>query len=636
MKRLNILILYLSLINIGTLTAQIQLGEDIDGETAGDRFGRRVSMSYDGNRVAISSDANNNGTGHVRLFDWNGSSWVQLGTDIDGEAAGDNSGKSIALSGDGQRVAIGAFGNDQNGMNSGHARVYEWDGTIWKQLGIDIDGQGAGDQSGFAVSLSSDGSRLAVGAIAARLTANQSIRPGHVRIFDWDGESWVQVGESIEGVANQNFEGWALSFSEDGHRIAVGAPGVNFPSDNQGHVRIFEWNGSSWTLLGSSITANPDGFVFGYSVSLSADGNRVIAGDHQSPPFTGFANAFEWNGSAWTQMGQVIFGEGEGDLCGISISMSSDGNRIVVGARDNDGGGSDAGHARIFDWDGTSWIQVGKDIDGEAESDQSGWHLSLSGDGNRISIGAMQNDGTAGVNSGHVRVYELNYDSDGDSVQDILDNCPNIPNMDQEDSDHDDTGNACDDCPDDPGSIDPGICGCGNLQPGAPCDDMNTHTILDVITENCNCKGIPIIPSICCIELMTDTPPLRSAGVTVPVYEAGISPVSLSMHLLDEEMQQGSPDEVSQQADLSLISDIIIQPNPGKDEFQLSWNNAYQAVVGIQITDLAGHIISVDRIESEKGENQVIYNLQQQKTGMFIIRLQLSDTVVILKWIKVE
>ena len=75
-------------------------------------------------------------------------SWVQLGLDIDGEAAGDASGTSVSLSSDGSRLAIGANLNNGNGSNAGHVRVYEWDGISWVQLGLDIDGEAADDRSG--------------------------------------------------------------------------------------------------------------------------------------------------------------------------------------------------------------------------------------------------------------------------------------------------------------------------------------------------------------------------------------------------------------------------------------------------------------------------------------------------------
>ncbi|KGE86778.1 hypothetical protein IX84_19255, partial [Phaeodactylibacter xiamenensis] len=90
--------------------------------------------------------------------------YCQLGLDIDGEGADDQSGESVSLSSDGSVLAIGAPGNNDNGSLLGHVRVYEWDGTGWSQRGVDIDGEAFGDGSGISVSLSSDGSVLAIGA----------------------------------------------------------------------------------------------------------------------------------------------------------------------------------------------------------------------------------------------------------------------------------------------------------------------------------------------------------------------------------------------------------------------------------------------------------------------------------------
>ena len=104
-------------------------------------------------------------SGHVRVYDYNGSAWAQVGDDIDGEAANDQSGYSVSLSSDGTRVAIGALLNDGNGNDSGHVRVYEYSGSAWAQVGDDIDGEAADDLSGFSVSLSSDGTRVAIGAL---------------------------------------------------------------------------------------------------------------------------------------------------------------------------------------------------------------------------------------------------------------------------------------------------------------------------------------------------------------------------------------------------------------------------------------------------------------------------------------
>ena len=128
-----------------------------------DHSGFSVSLSSDGNIVAIGSrynDANGSNSGNVRIYKNNNSTWSQIGQDIDGEATSDYSGYSVSLSSDGNMVAIGAYSNDGNGTNAGHVRVYQNNNGSWTQLGQDIDGENSGSQSGFSVSLSSQGNMV--------------------------------------------------------------------------------------------------------------------------------------------------------------------------------------------------------------------------------------------------------------------------------------------------------------------------------------------------------------------------------------------------------------------------------------------------------------------------------------------
>ncbi|MDC1392377.1 gliding motility-associated C-terminal domain-containing protein, partial [Flavobacteriaceae bacterium] len=119
--------------------------------------------------------------------------------------------------------------------------------------------------------------------------------------------------------------------------------------------------------------------------------------------------------TSWTQVSGDIDGEASDDQSGWSVSLSSDGSRVAIGAYFNDGvSGSNSGHVRIYDYDGLAWVQVGADIDGEAASDESGRSVSLSSDGSRVAIGAYNNDGVSGSASGHVRVYSL---SSGETYQ---------------------------------------------------------------------------------------------------------------------------------------------------------------------------------------------------------------------------
>ena len=129
----------------------MQVGADIDGDNAFDESGEAVAISADGNTVAIGArfnDGNGTNSGHARIYNYDGTNWVQVGADIDGENAGDQSGFAVAISADGNTVAIGAPRNDGNGLNSGHARIYNFDGTNWHQVGADIDGENTDDLSG--------------------------------------------------------------------------------------------------------------------------------------------------------------------------------------------------------------------------------------------------------------------------------------------------------------------------------------------------------------------------------------------------------------------------------------------------------------------------------------------------------
>ena len=84
--------------------------------------------------------------------------------------------------------------------------------------------------------------------------------------------------------------------------------------------------------------------------------------------------------------------------------MSSDGTRVAIGAPNNDGTGTDAGHVRVYAESDGAWTQIGEAINGEAAGDMFGTSVSMSSDGARVAIGAILNDGN-GSNSGHVRVY---------------------------------------------------------------------------------------------------------------------------------------------------------------------------------------------------------------------------------------
>jgi hypothetical protein len=203
--------LLLALLISSGLMAQVQVGSPILGTASGDYFGVNTAINGNGTIVAGFSVNHDPNKGHVRVYQYTptgNASWTQMGNDIDGEAAGDHSGRYVSLSSDGSTVCLRAYGNDGNGSASGHVRVYNWNGTSWNQLGQDIDGEVALDLSGYSVSLSSDGSTVAIGSHQNDGNGSNS---GHVRLYNFDGSNWNQLGNDIDGEAADDYSGWSVS-----------------------------------------------------------------------------------------------------------------------------------------------------------------------------------------------------------------------------------------------------------------------------------------------------------------------------------------------------------------------------------------------------------------------------------------
>ena len=412
-----------------------QQGLDINGKAAGDWSGWSVSLSEDGSIVAIGApqnDGNGTNSGHVHVYKWdqtlNGNlgGWALRGTDIDGEAGGDKSGWSVSLSADGSVVAIGGpYNNGYSGPDSalGHVRVYKWDQTLngnlgnWALRGTDIDGELGRDGSGRSVSLSADGSVVAIGAPYNNGRGTDS---GHVRVYKWDQSlrnnlgNWALRGTDIDGEAGGDLSGMSVSLSADGSVVAIGAPYNNGRGTDSGHVRVYKWDQSlrnnlgNWALRGTDIDGEAGGDLSGRSVSLSADGSVVAIGAPNNG--NGHVRVYKWdqtlrsNLGNWALRGTDINGKAGGDGSGISVSLSADGSVVAIGAPNNGNG-----HVRVYKWDQTlnsnlgNWALCGTDIDGKAAGDRSGWSVSLSAsaDGYVVAIGAPNNG------NGHVRVYSF-------------------------------------------------------------------------------------------------------------------------------------------------------------------------------------------------------------------------------------
>lgn len=395
-------ILTLSFEGIG----QVQIGNDIDGENPGDLSGHSVAISANGNIVAIGAIENNDGgsrSGHVRVFENLDGTWTQIGEDIAGETVDDRSGWSLALSADGSIVAIGS---DLNNSWRGQVEVYENIGGTWTQIGEDIEGENFQDISATSISLSDDGSIIAIGAPRSDGIANNS---GHVRVFENLGGSWIQIGQDIDGEQEQGRLGNSVALNGEGNIVAIGASQNDENGTNTGEVKVYENIDGTWTQLGGDINGVVEFEDSGSEVALSQVGNIMAISSPSSNAnglHSGLVRIFEYLGGVWTQIGEDINGEASEDYFGWSIALSASGNVIAIGALWNDNNGFNSGHVKIYQNIGGEWTQMGLSINGEAANDNSGFSVDISDDGSTVAIGAKANDGN-GDFSGHVRVFDL-------------------------------------------------------------------------------------------------------------------------------------------------------------------------------------------------------------------------------------
>lgn len=307
-----------------------------------DHFGASVALSRDGNTLAVAApwessaatgiNANQNDNslqqaGAVYVFTRTGSSWTQqayikasnTGRAGEGDLPGDGDqfGYSVALSGDGGTVAVGAISEDSaaqqvNGeqrddsrQSSGAVYVFTRNGTSWTQQAY-LKGSHlqAGDMLGFAVAVSFDGSTLVTSAFDERGSGRTINGPrdntaggaGALYIFTRSRGTWTQQAY-IKGSRTEATDqlGYVVAISDDGHTVAAGAgdedcltPGINPPGcDNdsppRGAANI--WVGAAYVFVRSGTTWSEQAFIkannprpynsFGVKLALSGDGNTL-------------------------------------------------------------------------------------------------------------------------------------------------------------------------------------------------------------------------------------------------------------------------------------------------------------------------------------------------------------------------
>jgi hypothetical protein len=417
MKRIStflrfVLIAVVLIVPFSMISAQtpswVQIGADIYGEATTNSSGKTVSISANGNIVAIGAPQNDQGfanRGHVRVYENQSGLWVQKGVDIDGEAMGDEFGRYVSLSADGLILAVGAPFNDGNGTSSGHVRIFEYNSTtsLWDQVGADIDGEAAGDEQGTSVCLSADGTIVAMGAYK---NDDGGTDRGHTRIYKYNGTSWNQIGVDIDGEADNDRSGYSVSLNANGTLVAIGAYLNDGGGTSSGHTRIYQNVSDNWIQVGEDIDGIA-GDESGVSVSLSDDGLIVAVGAYKHLSAKGCTRIYKNIAGTWTQLGANIDGEIAGDQSGKFVSLNSTGSMVAIGDPLSNGkapGFTYAGQTRVFYNNAGTWTQLGQDIEGESVTAYCGYGLGINDDGTKLAVGYY------GVltETGKVSVFDLN------------------------------------------------------------------------------------------------------------------------------------------------------------------------------------------------------------------------------------
>ena len=396
-----------SVVSVTTKSSFLPTGEKqkitVSDAATNDSFGYSVSLSSDGSTALVGARGKSSQTGAAYIFTKSGSTWTQQAKLTASDAAtGDYFGWSVSLSADGSTVLVGAYAKSSQ---TGAAYIFTKSGSTWSQQAkLTASDAATGDYFGWSVSLSADGSTVLVGAYAK---SSVYYNAGAAYIFTRSGSTWTQqsILTASDGATSDAF-GYSVSLSSDGSTALVGA---HQKSSNAGAAYIFTKSGSTWSQqakLTASDAATSD--YFGISVSLSSDGSTTLVGAFQEDP-SGISNAgaayvFTKSGSTWSQQAKLTASDGAGDdQFGVSVSLSGDGSTALVGAAYKS---FQTGAAYVFTKSGSTWTQQAKLTASDAAgSDRFGYSVSLSSDGSTVLVGAYQEDPSSITDAGSAYFY---------------------------------------------------------------------------------------------------------------------------------------------------------------------------------------------------------------------------------------
>ena len=361
-----------------------------DGATS-DNFGSSVSMNSDGTKVIIGAPIPTTGSGKAYIFGLSGGSWVEeAGLTASDGAINDQFGYSVSMNADGSKVIIGARFDDAPNSDQGKAYIFGLSGGSWvEEAGLTASDGAFNDQFGISVAMNSDGTKVIIGASRD----NDPTNSGKAYIFGLSGGSWIEeAGLTASDADNGDEFGNSVAMNADGTKVIIGAFNDDDPT-RSGKAYIFGLSGGSWIEEAGLTASDADtDDRFGFSVSMNADGNKVIIGtpfdDDQDD--SGKAYIFGLSGSSWVEEVGLKASDGAtGDNFGNSVSMNSDGTKVIIGSRND----NNLGKSYIFGLSGGSWVEeAGLTASDGANADQFGWSVSMNAGGTSVIIGARFDD----------------------------------------------------------------------------------------------------------------------------------------------------------------------------------------------------------------------------------------------------
>ncbi|WP_192485027.1 MULTISPECIES: beta strand repeat-containing protein [Cysteiniphilum] len=238
-------------------------------------------------------------------------------------------------------------------------KVYEYDNGIWAQKGPDLTGGTTSSRLGTYVSISDDGSKIAI-------SDYESSTRG-VDIYSWDDGSSSWVLEHHYATASYP---WAVSLNADGTKIVVAENGAG----SAGHIETWEYVDNAWTQYGGGLDGSENDERLGTSVAINADGTKLVAGamlgDNPGADGipntgddidnTGFVASYKLEGGVWVEDNETLYGSVYGERFGISIATTPDGDTILIGVDEmNDGDNSTTGYAAVYTSNALPVITIG-------------------------------------------------------------------------------------------------------------------------------------------------------------------------------------------------------------------------------------------------------------------------------------